>query len=182
MHARSAFVTLLTLFAAWALPKIARADKNPERFETASREGLTLDVRMLSGAALHGPDGFTPVTRISYSPGGAVAERFVLGADLGVTAWWEDKKGSFHGDTFGKLFITKGLFARASGGIASHTYVAGVRKAALGGSLGGGWELPLGKNGFMALNGEYDVRVRSDWFLVRTVLVGFSIGAYKKRR
>ncbi len=186
MHARSTLLALLALFALWAAPQTARAsDQGPrdDRFETAQREGFTLGIRALSGATLHGPDGFTPVTRFSYAPGGAITDRFVLGADLGITGWWDEKKASFHGDTYGTLFITKGLFMRASAGIASHTYVAGVRKAALGGSIGGGWEFPLGKkNGFMALTGEYDVRVRSDRFPVRTVLFGLSIGGYKKRR
>ena len=111
-----------------------------------------------------------------------INRQFILGADLGVTAWWDDGKASFHGDTYGKLFVTKGLFVRASAGIASHTYVAGVRRAGLGGSLGGGWEFPLGKKGFVALTGDYDTRVRSDRFAVRTVLFGLSIGGYQGKK
>lgn len=181
MHARSALLALLTLSAVWAIPKTASADKQEPRWETPNRRGFVLGMRMVSGATLHGPQGFTPITRISYTPGGAITRHFTLGADLGVTALWDDKKASFHGDAVGKLFITKGLFLRGSAGVASHTYVAGDRKAAIGGSVGTGWEFPLGKKGFLALGADYDARVRGDRFLVRTMLFGISIGGYKKR-
>ncbi len=182
MRALNALLTLLALAAVWAAPQTASANtQEPPRWETRNREGFALGMRMASGMTLHGPQGFTPLTRISYMPGGAITRHFTLGADLGVTALWDDKKASFHGDAFGKLFITKGLFMRASAGVASHTYVAGDSKAAIGGSLGAGWEFPFGKKGFLALGADYDARLRGDRFVVRTVLFGLSIGGYKRR-
>ncbi len=181
MRARSVLLTLLALATLWALPQTASADTQAPRWETRNREGFALGMRMVSGVTLHGPQGFTPVTRISYMPGGAITRHLTLGADLGVTALWDDKKAGFHGDAFGKLFITRGLFLRASAGVASHTYVAGDRKAAIGGSVGAGWEFPLAKKGFLALGADYDARLRGDRFLVRTVLFGISIGGYKRR-
>jgi hypothetical protein len=136
---------------------------------------------LTSGIAMHGPRGFTPVSRLSYALGGVVGQRFVLGADLGVTTWWDAGKASFHGDTFGQLFIIRGLFARAATGVESHTYVAGVRRAAVGGSLGAGWEFPFGKKAFASLEADYDARLRTDRTLVRTVLFGIRIGAYIKK-
>jgi len=172
---------LLAFLLLGALPSTARAADGPRDWEQREHEGLMLGIRSVSGTAMHGPHGFTPVTRLSYSVGGAVAKQLVLGLDLGVTAWWDDKKASFHGDTMGQLFIVRGLFVRAATGVASHTYVAGDRRAAFGGSLGAGWEWPLRKHGFVALSGEYDARIRSDRFLVRTMLFGISIGAYNHK-
>lgn len=181
MHARHALFAVLTALVLWAVPDTARADVKMARSEQREREGFVLGLRMMSGTTLHGPQGFTPVSRISYTLGGAISRRFVLGADLGVTGWWDDKKASFHGDTFGQLFVIGGLFVRASVGVASHTYVAGARRAAVGGSLGAGWEFPLGKKGFISLVGDYDARYRSDRTPVRTVLFGLRIGAYLKK-
>jgi hypothetical protein len=180
MALRTALFSLVAFLLCWAVPDRARADVRPG-LDTRDRKGFVPSLRLMSGPALHGPQGFTPNTRLSYALAGAINRRFVLGADLGVTAWWDDRKASFHGDTFAQLFIIKGLFARGSLGIASHTYVAGDRKAALGGSLGTGYEFAFGKKGFVSLELDYDARVRTDRQPVRTVLFGLRIGGYIKK-
>ena len=176
------FALLLLLVLGGLLPATAHADTRPGAWQQRDREGLSLGLRLISGTTLHGPQGFTPVTRFSYAIGGVVNRQLILGADLGVTAWWDDSKASFHGDAVGQLFIVRGLFLRAGTGVASHTYVAGDRRAAFGGSLGGGWEFPLKKRGFVSLSAEYDARVRSDRFAVRTVLFGVSIGGFPRKK
>ncbi len=182
MDALGRTLAMLTLLVLGVLPSSVYASDKSKPTERREHEGLLLGVRVVSGATMHGPQGFTPVTRLSYSVGGAVTSRLVLGLDLGVTALWDDKKASFHGDTMGQLFIVRGLFLRAATGVASHTYVAGDRRAAFGGSLGAGWEWPLRKHGFVALSGEYDARIRGDRFPVRTLLFGISIGAYSDKK
>ncbi len=173
---------MLTLLVLGGLPSTAQAANESREREPREHEGLLLGVRAVSGATLHGPQGFAPVTRLSYSIGGAVTTQLVLGLDLGITALWDDKKASLHADTMGQLFILRGLFVRAATGVASHTYVAGDRRAAYGGSLGAGWEWRLRKHGFLALGGEYDARIRSDRFPVRTLLFGITIGSYKQKK
>lgn len=180
MRTRLALTTALALCTLGLLPTTAHANTKPS-WEQHDRDGFAFGFRMMSGAILHGPRGFMPTSRFSYALGAAVNRQFVLGADLGVTAWWDEKKASLHGDTFGKVFVARGFFIRAAAGVASHTYVNGNRKAGLGGSLGTGWEFPLRKKGVMSLSAEYDARLRSDRFPVRTVLFGLTVGGYARK-
>ena len=180
MRTRPALFAVLALCALALIPNPAHANTKPS-WEQHDRDGFAFGFRMLSGAHLHGPQGFMPTSRFSYTLGAAINRQFVLGADLGVTAWWDHKKASLHGDTFGKLFVVRGLFIRGAAGVASHTYVARDRRAGVGGSLGAGWEFPLRKKGVMSLSAEYDARIRSDRFPVRTVLFGLTVGGYSKK-
>ncbi|TPV94818.1 MAG: hypothetical protein B7733_13475 [Myxococcales bacterium FL481] len=122
------------------------------------RRGLYLGPGLLFGAQFPAEDGFMPGVAGTFHIGGGVNQRLLLGGNFGLVRYFAPHQSlGLLGDLEATGFVWRGFYLRAGLGVAAVPTDDSL-SAAMGGNVGGGYELWVNQTVAMDLGARYDLR------------------------